>query len=326
MSEYDFSKVEAFVIDPQLNAQRLLRDVLARIDMKSCQNFERVDDALAALRTALVDLILVDAADTESDAFRLIRTIRHEAGTLNPFACIVVTTWAPTQPLLLKVANSGADDLIVKPVSPKQMQDRALTLIEQRKNFVVTSDFIGPDRRKGARASAAVPVVDVPNSLRLKALGQWDRLDPHEMIARASRQINQHKLSRNTVQMAFLVEFAIPGLIKSPPDRMALDHIGRIPSFFEDLLRRLPEGEGRAKMEAVGGSLTGLIERIRERTGQGADKTELMQMRNLAYGIMRAITPDRPQEAMVKEVADAVAAYRARLDQIAAQKSAPAAG
>ena len=40
---------------------------------------------------------LLDADGEDSEAFRFIRSLRNEPAVPNPFACVIVTTWAPTR-------------------------------------------------------------------------------------------------------------------------------------------------------------------------------------------------------------------------------------
>ncbi|MGQ9368853.1 response regulator [Azospirillum sp. A39] len=328
MPDYDFSLVDAAVIDSQYATQRLFRDVLTRLGLKTVATFGSVKEASVVLTSATPDLVLVDADGDEGEAFRFVRTLRNEPSTPNPYAGLIVTTWQPTPALLLRVTNSGADDLLVKPVSPKQVQDRIVSLIEGRKAFVVTADYTGPDRRKSPREGGLVPLVDAPNTLRLKASGQWNSCNPRQLIQQTNLRVNEQKRLRASIQAAFLVEFAVPGLRGEPPDRMAIDHIARVPAVMDDLLRRLADG-GTGGDGAVGRlcrTLKQEVERVRSGAENGGlDWTVLSRVQGLARELMQAVDRSRPLEAMTEEVANAVSGYRHRLGQIAQAKAAEAA-
>src|SRR3546814_1821103 len=77
--------------------------------------------------------------------------------------------------------------LLVKPLSTRIILDRIETVALHRKPFVVTSDYIGPDRRKAvARRDSNVPLIEVPNPLREKMLGR--PLDAGAQVVRGSRE------------------------------------------------------------------------------------------------------------------------------------------
>lgn len=322
MPEYDFSQVEAAIIDSQHNTLRLLRELLARLNLKNVATFSTVSDAAPLLTSATPDLLLVDVDGEEAEALKFVRTLRNEPGTPNPFSCVILTTWQPTPVLLMRVANTGADDLLVKPVSPKQIQERVASLVDSRKKFVVTADYTGPDRRKSPRDGTQVPLLDVPNTLRLKATGQWSTVAPRKMTLEAISRVNEQKRLRASVQAAFLIEFAMPGLTRSPIDRMAVEHLGRVPGMVDELLRRLPDVGDHSAVNAAGRELKRIAEHLRAEADAGTvDGREVAHAQELSRALMQAADPNRPLDSMVREVSAAVAGYRARLDQIAQAKA-----
>ncbi len=322
MTDYDFSLVDAAIIDTQLNTQRVLREVLARLGLKRAETYGSIRDAAEVATAATPDLILLDADGEEGEAMRFIRRLRNEPDTRNPYACIVATTWQPTPLLLMRVTNAGADDLLVKPVSPKQVQDRLTALIESRKKFVVTADYTGPDRRKSPREGAQVPLLDAPNTLRLKATNRWAHINARQLMAEANHFVNEQKLLRASIQVAFLIEFAAPGLTARPPDRMAVEHLARIPAFLDDLLRRLDDLGEPGPAESVAKSLKMMAERLRLQAESGAvAMEELESVRSQACELMRAMDSGRPLDSMMAEVSVAVAGYRSRLEQMAQAKA-----
>ncbi|MBI1206151.1 MAG: response regulator [Azospirillum sp.] len=326
MPDYDFSLVEAYLIDPQLNTMRVFRDVLMRLGIKKIQNFSGLTGVAAAIEAAAPDLVIADADTADSDVFRLFRAIRADPAASNPFIGMIVTTWQPTKALLAKVSNCGADDLLVKPASPRQVMDRIHALIEARKKFVVTADYIGPDRRKSSRDGAQIPLLDVPNTLKLKVTGQWSKVDSRDLITIASAKLSEMKLVRGSIQSAFLIEFAIPGLAHDPPEKIARDHLDRVPGVLDDIKRRLAISEPGQKTEIAAKGLLAIVEQVRKQAESApVGQDELGQLRSLAHGLVRAISPNRAPDALAKEVTDAVEAYRNRLAELLAAKAAAAA-
>ena len=137
-----------------------------------------MEDVRKAFQTGNPDLLIADATSPETETFRLVQSVRHSVIGGNPFIGIIVTAFHPTKMLLAKVTNCGADALLVKPVAFRQIQDRINALIDQPRNFVVTADFVGPDRRKSPREGSPIPLLEVPNTLRMKATAASPRRIP----------------------------------------------------------------------------------------------------------------------------------------------------
>lgn len=323
MPEYDFSNVEAAIVDTQGNTLRLLRDVLSRLGIKKVETYDGYVSGQALLNGGQPDLLLLDCdGPHEADAFKFVRNFRNEPETPNPYAAVIVTTWQPTQMQLTRMTGSGADDMLVKPVSPKQVLDRLALVIESRKKFVVTADYIGPDRRKSPRDGAQVPLFDVPNTLRLKTTGRWNSTNIRHLMAEAKRAIDEQKRLRASIQIAFLIEFAIPGLAKEPPERSAIEHLTRVPGVVDDLHRRLPESDVPTPAETACRAMRVLSERLRSQAEEGAvPHQDLGRLRALALELMQAVDLYRSADALTHEVQTAVNAYRARLEAMAQAKA-----
>ena len=181
-----------------------------------------MEDVRKAFQAGNPDLLITDATSPTAKPSSLSNRSGTACSVCNPFIGIIITAFHPTGALLAKVTNCGADALLVKPVAFRQIQDRINGLIEQPRNFVVTSDFVGPDRRKLAREGSPIPLLEVPNTLRMKSTSGLAKIDPHALIERSIRDINEHKLLRQAFQAAFLIEFAVPALSEGKADRMAL--------------------------------------------------------------------------------------------------------
>ena len=95
MPDYDFSQVDAAIIDSQLNTARVFRDVLIRLGFRRVELFDSVKAAAGLLGSVMPDLVLVDADGEDSEAFRFIRSLRNEPTVPNPFACVTASRRHP---------------------------------------------------------------------------------------------------------------------------------------------------------------------------------------------------------------------------------------
>lgn len=324
MPEYDLSQVECILFEPEGNVRRLMRDALGHLRISRVQAFGHMDEVRKAFETANPDLLVADATGTDSETFKVVHAIRHSLLGANPFLAIVVTAFNPTKSLLARVTNCGADALLVKPLAPKQLHERITALVDGTRNFVVTSDFIGPDRRKSPREGSQIPLVEVPNTLRLKATNAFGRTNPHELIERASAEINELKLLRQAFQAAFLIEFATPGLSAEPAERIAVDHLARMVPVLDDLVHRLPAHAtgNRAAASDQAKALTAAVEVAHAQTLSGMVPPGLDRLKSAALELVATMNPERPADGLAREVAAAAALYRNRLNEMAEARAA----
>ncbi|MCG8511028.1 MAG: hypothetical protein MI741_17530, partial [Rhodospirillales bacterium] len=129
--------------------------------------------------------------------------------------------------------------MVVKPFSTGQMIDRIRLLIETRKLYIVTSDYIGPDRRsRQDRGNSATPMA-VPNTLKAKAMGQTDVDAIQKAIDLTVAEINIQKLERYDDEIGFLVGRIVPHLVKDDIDDTISRYLDRLLYVTGDTARRL---------------------------------------------------------------------------------------
>jgi hypothetical protein len=90
--------------------------------------------------------------------------------------------------------------------------DRVRVLIEARRKFVVTSDYIGPDRHVSSLRENTAPTIDAPNSLKAKASEGMldDKIE--QRIGSAMMEVNRTKLERQATEIGGLVDLIMSNL------------------------------------------------------------------------------------------------------------------
>jgi DNA-binding response OmpR family regulator len=238
MSKRLYESAHTIVYDPVSSNRNATRASLHSL------GFRRVDVAtdLKNLETRLSehapDLVFIEVAGAEAECCRLIQSVRQGKLGEDPFIVLMVTTWRRDGTVVAQLLNSGADDVVARPISTAVLGDRIRLQVESRKGFVVTSAYIGPDRRRGARSSS-VECVDVPNPLQIKTL---EGLSFDEAVARVAQErargkqvLNAEKLRRDAIQLCAqwrLIEQ------RSPSAGDYLDILGRMAKLVEEIQYR----------------------------------------------------------------------------------------
>jgi CheY-like chemotaxis protein len=145
------------------------------------------------------DLLIIqaDLEDVRKVA-RLISAVRHGDLGRNPFMPMVAVTNTATVDQVRALVDAGVDDVLPYPWSDSYVDTRLENLIHNRKPFVVTSDYVGPDRRQKPREGTRHPIesLPVPNSLRAKALDRVSNEKLEEQIQTMAVRVSQDKLLR----------------------------------------------------------------------------------------------------------------------------------
>jgi DNA-binding response OmpR family regulator len=161
--------VATVLYDPVHANRHLTRNALFTLGFREIEAVTSLMELRRALEAGTADLCVIDVSAEEAEICQLIRDLRHGRLGANPFPVIIATSWRQSGDLVRRVIESGADDLILRPLSTGTLKSRIEQQIETRKSFVVTSTYIGPDRRRSSQRAEGQGLVDVPNSLRLKA-------------------------------------------------------------------------------------------------------------------------------------------------------------
>ncbi|HXJ01709.1 MAG TPA: hypothetical protein VNH44_10830 [Micropepsaceae bacterium] len=201
-----YETARVLVYDPVAPNRNGTRASLFSLGYRNVETVPALDLLTTRLQKDSPDLLLAEVAGAEVETCALVQAIRQGRLGHNPFIVVVVTTWRRDGSIIGQVLNSGADDLVARPVSATALGERIRLLIERRKGFVVTSDYIGPDRRRNTRAAEpGVECMETPNPLKLRTL---DHLSEEEIareitesVQKGKETLNLEKLRRDAVQL-----------------------------------------------------------------------------------------------------------------------------
>ena len=303
--------VQIFLGDGQLEIRRLLRAALRDLRLDALQDYETCSRLRDALQEGQPDLIIIDAELEGGDACRLVQAVRHNELGWNPYVTIVVTTWEPSSDRIREIIDSGADGLLLKPVSISKIQEHLDRVVNERRPFVVTSSYIGPDRRQTPRPGGDAYLIEVPNTLRSKVRGEpVDYFTLRSAIVRRNAQINSERLRRNAFEISFLVRRALDRHGADPGGAMLSADLGRLLHVTGDTVKRLRGSEFQASAELCG-SLLRMVSGMVEEGGRPV-RDDLQILGPLSDAILAGFHPERSQSELMGDIMQAVEAYHER--------------
>ena len=240
MADFQFKDVDVLVADSDANARKSIRYILRNNGFQDVRLATSAAELREAFKPDDPDLLIADAELPDGMLSDVVSDIRHNRFGKNPFLPVIALTWTPTRTVVKGIIDCGADDLVTKPIASGHLLDRIRLLIDARKPFVITSDYIGPDRHKGSVRPNAVPLVDAPNVLKAKATGDKNLARVVDSIARSIGAVNQTKLEQHAHQIVGIVNHLAPRLAAGGAADATVDGLlDRLLRAAEDTERRV---------------------------------------------------------------------------------------
>jgi len=148
MSGYRFDRLKILVVDDNAHMRKLVVTILQAFG--ALQILEAADgaQALAMLRDAQPDVIVLDWVMEGMTGLEVAREIRTSPNTPNPFVPIIMLTGHTALDHVRQARDAGVNEFLAKPVSVKAILTRLIAVIEHPRPYVRTKAYFGPCRRR----------------------------------------------------------------------------------------------------------------------------------------------------------------------------------
>lgn len=302
--DFSFAAAEALVFDPVPANRQATRTALASAGFGRVIALPDLDAFTRAWSAEPFDLLVADVTQDADPVFDLVRTIRDGRVGRNPFVLIMLTAWRLEGDLVKSALNCGADDLVTRPFSVDTIASRIRVQAEGRKPFVVTGDYIGPDRRR-ERPANSPNLIQVPNVLLAKARGTAKSTPATlEEIKAVQKRVEAERIRRGAFKIACLWHTLNDTFqAKQPLD----SELAKLDAAAKDIAQRLACTPLKAAQQAA----ATLVEEVGKASGADASNP-IATMDGLARTLLETLHPSRDQEELRQEVLNTVAMIRSR--------------
>lgn len=277
-----FGEVDVLLIDTDLNARQGVRTILSNNGFSGVTLGTDLAKVREAVNSRMPDLLLCGTEFPDGKVTDLIRDIRQNRIGNNPFMPIIILLSEPTPDLVSQIITSGADDVVMKPVSTKALLDRIHTQIHKRKPFIVQEEYLGP-ARKGDDVTKAI---DPPNPLHAKATG--GQVNFHEIeraIDNALMEVRNRKLENTGPEIAALVGRIVPMLDNKPQvSQTALGGLHMLIDLNSGLIRSLAGTKYDHVSELCKAMIT-VSQRLCDNASEAPDQTQVKLLKPLSQAI-----------------------------------------
>ena len=312
MSKLSFDSVDVLIYDPVSSNRTATRAAMYSLGFRKTETVSTLEAFLEACQKSPPDIALCEAQGQAEELCALIQQMRQGGAGYNPFIVIIVTAWEKNTALINRVVSSGADDLLLRPFSTALLGQRIEAHVDRRKGFVITTEYVGPDRRRDTSRATNVEMFDPPNSLKMKAK---DRL-PNEEIARrldlelktAREKLTTEKLRRDSFQVAILWRLLQdqPLLPAKPPADLL-----KLQGLVKSIEERATDSQFAPAMEWCQSLLASA-----EGLAAGVDRNASMHLLgHAALSLHQVFYPEKTAADQISEIDATVALIRARSQQ-----------
>jgi len=142
------AKVEVLIADPDTEVSRLVRDVLRYAGFQQITIVKDGREAIAKLKSNEVDLLITDWQMEQLNGIELIRYLRTNPDSPNPYLPIIMLTGKAERMDVESARDAGVTEFLVKPFTAKGLFERLVMVIENPRSFIISSRYMGPDRRR----------------------------------------------------------------------------------------------------------------------------------------------------------------------------------
>lgn len=189
LSDNSYGAAQVLLFDSHDTARRNTRTALNSLGVWQIREAANPRELRNCLSGGAYDLVLLSSSHLEDGTAAMMRQIRRHAIGEDPFAPLLATVASTDGRLVSEIAYAGVDQIVGRPFSGKQIRRRLDAILSERKGFIETLDYLGPDRRKPGQRPSDVVAIAVPNALKARIERRTDLAPSPERIAAAKAQL-----------------------------------------------------------------------------------------------------------------------------------------
>lgn len=145
---YRFEKLSILIVEDTLPLRRLMVSVLGTLGVGTIHASETAEHAYRLFQQNNHDIVITDWELPDTSGIDLVQKIRSDRNSPNRTVPVIVMTGYTALPRVSAARDGGATEFLVKPFSAADLARRIAHIINNPRDFVVTKDFFGPDRRR----------------------------------------------------------------------------------------------------------------------------------------------------------------------------------
>ncbi len=129
----------------------LLKDILFKMGFVNITAVRKSSEALAAFQEKEIDILLTEWNTHPLDGVRLVQEIRRSELTRIALVPTILLSENSTEEAVKYARDCGVTEFLAKPYTVRSLYKRMEHVIDFPREFIISDEYVGPDRRRGAR-------------------------------------------------------------------------------------------------------------------------------------------------------------------------------
>jgi two-component system, chemotaxis family, chemotaxis protein CheY len=142
-----FTDMPILVVDRSPHNRRTIRQILLQVNLRRVFEAEAVASASAILLYERPSVIILDWDLPGAGGLTLLQSIRNRATSPIPQVPVIAMMDRPMRSEVLLACTSGANEVVMKPISPKNLWVHLSGVIRIKRKFEVKGKFLIPEQR-----------------------------------------------------------------------------------------------------------------------------------------------------------------------------------
>ncbi len=143
----DFASISFLIVDDQPFTRRLVRTMLHGFGSREVYESASGAEALELARGTMPNIIITDLIMPDLNGLKFIKMLKAPSAPTSRIPIIVLSGYL-TKTAALGVNESGVDELLVKPVSPKALYDHISRIVLRKNQDNPPTAFVQNQRRR----------------------------------------------------------------------------------------------------------------------------------------------------------------------------------
>lgn len=143
----NLEKASILLLDANATGLSILAQIFSGFGARKLHKCTSVEEARILLRDNEIDLIVLSDDLDGQPAYEFVHWLRRLDNNVNSFASTILVSGHTRRSIVQRTRDCGANFLVAKPLSPQVMLERVVWVSKEKRPFLETSDYAGPDRR-----------------------------------------------------------------------------------------------------------------------------------------------------------------------------------
>ena len=161
----EFAGLDVLVAEDVERMRLLLRAMLESFGVVRIREAGDGEAAYRAVWDRAPDLLITDFEMRPVHGAELVRRIRRDEDSPNPYLPVIMVTAYSDHEHLAAARGAGVNEILRKPVSAKALRAHMIAVLESPRPFIRAPGYFGPDRRRraaGVQAERRAPGAGAP--------------------------------------------------------------------------------------------------------------------------------------------------------------------